>query len=177
MDGAIYHNNPIKIADSERKLLWPGLRSEHPDIVLSIGTAFQSGMDSAKETTATPKLGVGIVSHGKSLYKIAVDHIAAALDSEKAWRSFLSILQPGVDHQHRYRRLNPELDQKPPAFDQVDCMGGIQNIARGHFFENPLVQKIADQLIATSFYFEKSTYEELVPDGLVRCSGALYNIT
>lgn len=38
MDGALYYNNPIKIADHERKLLWPDVADSHPDIMLSIGT-------------------------------------------------------------------------------------------------------------------------------------------
>ncbi len=38
MDGALYYNNPIKIANNERKLLWSDVAESHPDIMLSIGT-------------------------------------------------------------------------------------------------------------------------------------------
>lgn len=38
MDGALYHNNPIKIANNERRLLWPDVADSHPDVMLSIGT-------------------------------------------------------------------------------------------------------------------------------------------
>lgn len=38
LDGAIYYNNPVKVADNERKLLWPDVAESSPDIILSIGT-------------------------------------------------------------------------------------------------------------------------------------------
>lgn len=42
LDGALYHNNPIHVANTERKLLWPDVRDSHPDILLSIGTGTNS---------------------------------------------------------------------------------------------------------------------------------------
>ncbi len=39
-DGGLYHNNPIEIADIERKLIWPEMEHQYPDIVLSLGTGF-----------------------------------------------------------------------------------------------------------------------------------------
>ena len=41
LDGALYYNNPIKVANNERKLIWPDVADAHPDIILSVGT----GMD------------------------------------------------------------------------------------------------------------------------------------
>lgn len=38
-DGALFFNNPVKVADRERKFLWPDVAHNHPDIILSIGTA------------------------------------------------------------------------------------------------------------------------------------------
>ena len=38
LDGAIYYNNPVKIANHERKFLWPDVAENPPDILLSIGT-------------------------------------------------------------------------------------------------------------------------------------------
>ena len=39
LDGALYNNNPVKIIQRERKLLWPDVAGKHPDILLSIGTS------------------------------------------------------------------------------------------------------------------------------------------
>jgi len=39
LDGALYHNNPVKLVHRERKLLWPDVADKHPDILLSVGTS------------------------------------------------------------------------------------------------------------------------------------------
>jgi hypothetical protein len=39
LDGAIYHNNPVRLLHRERKLLWPDVANQDPDIFLSIGTS------------------------------------------------------------------------------------------------------------------------------------------
>ena len=38
LDGALYHNNPARVAENERKLLWPDVAENPPDIFLSVGT-------------------------------------------------------------------------------------------------------------------------------------------
>jgi hypothetical protein len=38
MDGALHYNNPIKIANYERKLLWHDVADSHPHLMISIGT-------------------------------------------------------------------------------------------------------------------------------------------
>lgn len=40
LDGAVYHNNPVGIADSEWRLIWGSNLCSHPDVVLSLGTGF-----------------------------------------------------------------------------------------------------------------------------------------
>lgn len=38
LDGALYNNNPVNVAQRERKLLWPDVNDQHPDVLLSVGT-------------------------------------------------------------------------------------------------------------------------------------------
>lgn len=38
LDGALYYNNPVRVANHERKFLWPDVAENPPDILLSIGT-------------------------------------------------------------------------------------------------------------------------------------------
>lgn len=38
VDGAVYHNNPVRVVNEERKLLWPDVADRHLDILLSVGT-------------------------------------------------------------------------------------------------------------------------------------------
>jgi patatin-like phospholipase/acyl hydrolase len=42
LDGAFYNNNPARIAEQERKILWPDIADSAPDIFLSIGTSKDS---------------------------------------------------------------------------------------------------------------------------------------
>jgi predicted acylesterase/phospholipase RssA len=42
MDGALCYNNPTRVANTERKLLWPDVADQRPDLLLSIGTGTNS---------------------------------------------------------------------------------------------------------------------------------------
>ena len=87
-DRGIYHNNPIQIAEQEWKLLWPHQANVPPDIVLSIGTSFNPDTRrTSMQRTSTLKLGA--LNHAENLLKIAMDHIASSLDSEKLGRTIL----------------------------------------------------------------------------------------
>jgi hypothetical protein len=35
---SIYYNNPVRVANHERKYLWPDVAGNLPDIILSVGT-------------------------------------------------------------------------------------------------------------------------------------------
>ena len=38
LDGALYYNNPVEVADRERKLIWCDVADRHPDVLISLGT-------------------------------------------------------------------------------------------------------------------------------------------
>lgn len=55
-DGALYFNNPIRIAYNERKYLWPDVADNPPDIVLSLGTGQHAKIvDSAVRSQPSPR--------------------------------------------------------------------------------------------------------------------------
>lgn len=60
MDGALYYNNPIKIANNERKLLWSDVADNEPDLVLSIGTG-----QNLEETVTCIKQGLRSQNEGE----------------------------------------------------------------------------------------------------------------
>ncbi len=169
IDGAIYHNNPIQVADKERKLIWPELEDIYPDLIVSAGTTYNSAARLSAEKAASPRLGV--FSHGKALYRIAMDHIASALDSEKAWHSYMNVLQPPSNHRAKYIRLNPQLNEDPPRLDEVESMPYIQDVVREMSNSDNRIQKVALRLIASSFYFEKSQSVEVASNGTVQIKG------
>lgn len=173
-DGAIYHNNPIQIADKERKLIWPELENDYPDIIVSVGTSWNPAARSSSSaekalSPLSPRLGV--FSHGKSLIKIAIDHIASALDSEKAWHSYMTVLHPPSNQRGRFVRINPQLKENPPGLDEVERLPYIQEVVREMSSTDVSIQNVALRLIASSFYFEKSHAVELGSDGSVRIKG------
>lgn len=57
VDGAMYQNNPINIADKEQKLLWPSLAKDNPDLVVSIGTSWMATGGSSVDETVVSKIG------------------------------------------------------------------------------------------------------------------------
>lgn len=171
-DGAIYHNNPIQIADKERKLIWPDLENDFPDVIVSVGTSYNPAARSSVEKALSPlSPRLGVFSHGKSLMKIAIDHIASSLDSEKAWRSYMNVLNPPQNQKARYIRINPQLKENPPGLDEVDRLPYIQEVVREMSSTDVNIQNVALRLIASSFYFEKSQPMELASDGSVHIKG------
>lgn len=152
LDGAIFHNNPIFIAERERKLIWGNLRDEYPDIMVSIGTSFSSEKERSR-FNESDRPHRGVVAHGRALLQIARDHISSSLDCERTWNEFLNNL-PNARQQSRYVRLNPKLKGHVPALDEVSYMTSIQHTVRDIMSQSPDIKRVAVQLIATSFYFE-----------------------
>ncbi|KAL8706935.1 MAG: hypothetical protein Q9201_000095 [Fulgogasparrea decipioides] len=172
LDGAIYHNNPIQIADKERKNLWPSLKTDYPDVFVSIGTSY--GRPRRNRELASPPAQVGVVSHGKLLYKIVNDHIDFALDSQKAWEDYISILQPAPEHLTRYVRLNPQLQEDPPSLDEVERMEMLKATVRSQMKNSKEISVLALQLVASCFYFEKSAPAELQSNNSYQCKGEIH---
>ncbi|GAB1316405.1 hypothetical protein MFIFM68171_06615 [Madurella fahalii] len=139
LDGAFFHNNPVEIANQERKLLWPDYTE--PDILLSLGTGKEPGkdLDNAAPSRRTS-------SNLKYKFDLLRANIDANLDCDLAWKKFegSQISKPG-DHlgRSKYVRLNPEVSEKLPELDEKKKLREIGQVAR--------------KLIAASFYFETKT--------------------
>lgn len=150
------------------------MKNEYPDVVVSIGTTFYPKSRPISGKASAPR--VGVWSHGKSLYKMAIDIKTSALDSEKRWETYMSILQPRLIDQPRYVRLNPKLDEEPPRMDEIHRMEDIKGIVREKLRDNQEIQKVAHRLIASSFYFEKSAPMESTADQIFRCKGKVSRV-
>ena len=151
-DGGVYHNNPIVIADRERKLIWPQLREQEPDIVVSLGTAFCKTVK--EKRSMWPSSQKGIISFQASLTKLATNHVHSSLDSEAAWDQFMDVKAPKKEDRARYVRLNPELNDPVPGLDAVDKMGVLQQVVRYQYGDSSVVKALARRLIATCFFFD-----------------------
>ena len=83
----------------------------------------------------------------------------------------MSILQPPLVYRSRYVRLNPKLDEEPPRLDEVHRMEDIKGIVRKKWLESQEIRKVAHQLVASSFYFEKHAPMESTADQIFRFRG------
>ncbi|KAF1844020.1 FabD/lysophospholipase-like protein [Cucurbitaria berberidis CBS 394.84] len=159
LDGALYYNNPIGVADSEWKLIWGSNLCSHPDIVLSLGTGYDPQKRERPQRSSAVRRG--IFRNGKFLLKIAADHLQDALDCEKTWQEYTRRLPEEVSRS-RFVRYSPQLIKDLPALDDVHRLDSLQEMVRGFLSEDAVkFRRLAMQLIATSFYFETEKVEQL----------------
>ena len=171
LDGGIYHNNPIKLADAERKAIWSEDKDTHPDIFLSIGTGFGQ-KEIAAQYNHPAVLSRGMLGYFKTMYSIASDHIATGLGCERAWKEWIETKEPHSKYRTRYHRLNVPLDFEP-EMDNVEDLEKYRDLARKEMVrQKGSVLNIADLLIASCFFF-RFAKEDLVQDrgGRLSCKG------
>lgn len=184
IDGAVFHNNPVRIANYESKLIWPDVEECHPDILLSIGTGHngsdtdgfvdESRFDRRRYhnrnvlTKERPKehrqrnssgwMPLGEVNSWINVFLKRVDNI---LDSESTWRSFRSDVVGNSSHiqAQRYTRMNPQVKFRTPKMDDKSQVSKLYEDVRARLQTHGMrtkVIRIAYRLVASSFYFEMS---------------------
>ena len=187
MDGALFHNNPVRVADSERRLIWPDSKFSPPDILLSIGTSCNSTTRREAQESLSTTSGLGgaqekVFQKGQKttqmgkFIKIMKNRVENILDTEICWLEFMSDANARghEDAENRYWRINPDLTENPPALDDVKKFPGLQRrmhqIMKHADFQKQ-TGEIARRLVASSFYLEVQTS---LPDdsGMVFCGMA-----
>ena len=146
IDGAVFHNNPVRIANYESKLLWPDVEECHPDILLSIGTG-HNGADTEgfvdhletdrrryhnKNVLKKPRPEERQAQRSKrshpalwafpevnSWINVLFRRVDNLLDSEATWQSFRNDVVGSSSHMQaqRYTRLNPQVKFRTPKMD------------------------------------------------------------
>lgn len=186
IDGAIHHNNPIVIAESERRNIWPD-HPDHeplqPDVVVSIG----SGVSAQRLAEATPGT---ILTPGKKRFSSGISNkisriqhwkqvVSSCIESSTnptiAWNTYKQAIE--LTQRHRYRRLNCELDQDPPKMDDVDSLALMKQFARTKAEEYIFrlgVQETAEALVATAFFFEASSKPSHLAHGGYEVPGSIF---
>ncbi|KAG9835169.1 FabD/lysophospholipase-like protein, partial [Aureobasidium melanogenum] len=183
IDGGLYHNNPVYVANRERKLLWPAIADKHPDMLLSIGTGknpstpqrealarrSSSPKDDSTPNAPTNKSG-GIRRTLNALYQ-RFDNI---LDAEHTWTEFEADINNRNDgFPSPYRRLNLDLKSKPPPFDAKDKFKEFRADVRGRLKDSDVTEVVKDvacSLVASSFYFKLVKTAQL-RGGSFMCTG------
>ncbi|KAK3291970.1 uncharacterized protein B0H64DRAFT_468830 [Chaetomium fimeti] len=169
LDGAIFHNNPIRIADRELRLLWP--KSEVPDIILSLGTGIdEDDLERRDKDDVEPRIGSAPSSLAKSAYvawamrpfnnlKQRFDLLTAnmqkTLNCEQSWTDFFASSVKEHDR-FKYVRLNPRLAGPLPELDDKKKMKDYREDVEDWAAKTARsdIERVARQLVAASFYFE-----------------------
>lgn len=89
-----------------------------------------------------------------------------ALDCEKAWREHIRHLPIEISNS-RFTRYSPEFPRGLPSLDDVGQLDRLQEAVGRDLARNDitaLFQKIAMQLVATSFYFEHTRVQQRGPE-------------
>lgn len=171
LDGALYHNNPVRVADIERRLIWPDSESFHPDILLSIGTSYNGVNRADRDFSHSHRQELGHEAEASqhdtstnrriitpSIINILKSRVENILDAERTWLSFMSDAARGDgEFKTRYRRINPNIEEDPPQLDEVKKLPHLkkrmQQIVKYEEFQNQ-TKEIARQLVASLFYVE-----------------------
>jgi len=175
MDGALYHNNPVRVANIERKLIWPDTKDLPPDLLLSIGTSCsaeifnkaRSSSFESEQSPAVPELSrddrdAQPKSKMKQLFKLLKNRIDNILDTEVAWRNFVSdAVGTDPNLQGKYQRINPQIGFEPPRLDEASRLADLQRVVQHKLSKDAALlsqtREIAHRLIASCFYFDKFT--------------------
>jgi hypothetical protein len=150
-DGGIYFNNPVSIAESERKVLWPEQQDQEPDVVVSLGTAQSADGDDRRHSSKWRRRPKGPIANNQYLLEMSAAHIAESMNTEQEWNNYLNSKSP--TDRPRFIRLNPTLNGKPPKLDEVDKLEDLHTEVQTSASDWPLVKSLARRLIACCFYF------------------------
>lgn len=159
-DGGIRgHNNPVNLALSEAKHLWPN--SPRPDVFMSLGTG--SGTVEPASSSVSRFRNVLIDGWIPRVYR----SFSSSFEGQCAWREFLESL----DDQSRgnYFRFDLAVPGGLPRMDNTDCMEKLSQLVHS----SPSGHKEAiTALLASSFFFQLDAKPEYY-SGLLQCIGSI----
>jgi len=145
-------------------MLWPESEHQEPDLLLSIGTAFDSSVPPSTATNAEQR---GIGSFARRMRKFVNTVIEDSTNGQRAWESFiekLAIDKGDQDRQRKYVRLDPDLAKTGtglPKFDDVERMDQLSEHVNVSYLpsNSAKLRVVADTLVASLFYFEESPFK------------------
>jgi patatin-like phospholipase/acyl hydrolase len=198
LDGAFYNNNPVKVGNRERQLLWPDVQDNDPDLLLSIGTSqHQQAIveEFRSERSDTQRNIISSLSHGKAKLKAtskvknfagifqygkaAINMLGDSIHCERQWEQFLDGMERSTAHgedSRRYIRINPEIGRTPPRLDDVNEIDRLQLDVSRYLGEPRAMADVEDivfRLVASSFYLELTDATRNISQGVAKVRGTL----
>jgi hypothetical protein len=165
VDGALLRNNPVRVLENERRLIWHD--ETPPDMILSIGTGVKTDTeDELRVPTTGDQIYKKIVPKGL-LDKITMGRavLKSTFDCGLQWNAFVA------DHTKFARishRLNLPLSKKPPELDEVAAIEDLEYKVEDYYgkyydacgtlnytWAHKYIAHVARQLTAVLFYFKR----------------------
>jgi hypothetical protein len=175
-DGALKCNNPIRIADSERRSIWRS-GNNSLDLHLSIGTGVNREYftrppgDTDQNHNRRSRTGIGV------LIDIATDAVKSTMDSESEYESFLRDLHD-EEIRKRYHRFNVRINdgQPMPSLDDYKHIQRLKDLAKKYCESEdmkPRLQEVARILVSSTFYFEGESWNRVSRHWV--CQGTIHS--
>jgi hypothetical protein len=173
----VYHGgnpeyiNPVEVADTERKLIWPDTEHYPPDIIISIGAGHDASASSKRPlrqvNTWRPK--------PRSDDRIILDPSLSSLNAQDTWDHYKDSLPSRPRDDIRYVRLNVPVDCPIPKLDDVDEMNHFQKQIKKLLRGVSFVQQ-ARQIIASCFFFDIIQPPTEGENGILLCKGMCWTL-
>lgn len=188
MDGGFLHNNPLDIATEEAQRIADSHRlSTTPDFLLSLGTCLSQDYkdpqsyqrqfekfckrEEKDSMFKSGKLKTPVLT-AKTILRAVQFQVKLNIDSERKWEQWNERSPPAWTS--RAIRVNPDLEEEPPALYEVDKVTPLRYTVTG-WLQDPdsvaLIKDISCRLVASSFYFERHGHSEKERGSSIRLHG------
>jgi hypothetical protein len=147
-------NNPVALADKERRILWAEEDSfSCRDLILSIGTGVEAGPNpnsNGSIQSGAPSMVTTIRKFG--IQRDASKRISSSRHCQMASEDYASNIA-SLPNPPRYIRIDGVSMISLPQEDDVSEMEALQRLVRAHI-EPETIKITAAKLLAAMFYFE-----------------------
>ena len=165
------YSNPVSLANSERKLIWPNPSSNScKDLIISIGT----GLDEPIQSSGGSIRSVGSRAFFKDQRELRKTSFPAS-QPQMVSEDFVENL-PSSDSTTRFIRFNPTAVSALPSAIDFDRVKNFQN-SRGMDVDKEQIKILAGELLAALFYFESMDDIMEQRDGRFVAEGGLFYIS
>ncbi|PYI07374.1 FabD/lysophospholipase-like protein [Aspergillus sclerotiicarbonarius CBS 121057] len=155
------HNNPVNLALSEARHLWPNAAG--PDILISLGTGSEAPKVPARASRFRNILVDGWVPR---IYR----SVKSSFDGQTIWRELLGLLDDDV--RGDYFRFDSSFPSGLPAMDNTDCMDFLSERVRIQPGDCRSHQDAVTALLTACLFFRLDTMPEY-RTGLFHCVGTI----
>ncbi|CAG8074119.1 unnamed protein product [Penicillium olsonii] len=155
------HNNPINLALSEAKHLWPNC--PNPDVFISLGTGSNG---EAQSTSVSRFRNIFVDGWLPRIYR----SLSSSFEGQCNWREFLGILDDKV--RGTYFRFDSPIPGGLPGLNDTDCMEGLSRLVRSTIPTDGSHQDTVTSLLTTSFFLHLDSKPEYI-GGLLQCVGSI----